>query len=186
MEELKLDNGTKPIQHSAGTFWVPIIQSYLDGKSTLPPYLGLDEKRFSQLCSHFQISIPGNYQHNTEKRQIILELANLRLSEQQDLSSLLNNYSPLNDAFSEEMSVVLSAACMGSQHLWKDLGMPERPLLTQLFGYFYPELRAMNNRNMRWKRFLYRQLCSSGGDYVCRAPSCETCTSFNECFADED
>lgn len=184
MEKLALDTGTTQNQHEAGTFWIPIIESYLNNKNTLPPYLGLTENTFSQLCSHFQITVPDNYQHKSEIRVVIAELSDLRLPEQQDLISLLNEYSVSRD-FSKEMSTVLSAACMGTQHLWKDLGMPERPLLTQLFGYFYPELREMNNRNMRWKRFLYRQLCSSGGDYICRSPSCETCTSFNECFADD-
>lgn len=185
MDELKLDNGISQPHLTPDTFWIPIIQSYLSNKSSLPPYLNLDPTIFAHLCTQFGITIPDNFCHETEKRQLIAELAELRSAEQQDLMSLLSSYCSVSNAYTEQMSIVLSAACMGSQHLWKDLGMPERPLLTQLFGFFYPELRAMNNKNMRWKRFLYRQLCSSGGDYVCRAPSCETCTSFSECFADD-
>ncbi|MCE0495512.1 nitrogen fixation protein NifQ [Vibrio salinus] len=177
-------SGTDSFDHQphSGTFWIAILDAYLAGKNFLPPYMGLDPKTFAQICTHFNITVPEHFQHNTEKRQVISDLAGLRLSEQQDLINLLNHHLHNNERFSENMSSVLSAACMGTQHLWKDLGMPERPLLTQLFDCFYPGLSTMNKRNMRWKRFLYRQLCASGGDYVCRAPSCETCTSFNECF----
>ncbi|WP_280806688.1 nitrogen fixation protein NifQ [Vibrio mytili] len=34
-------------------------------------------------------------------------------------------------------------------------------------------------------RFLYRQLYESRGDYVWRSPSCETCSSYRECFQTE-
>ncbi|RQW62121.1 nitrogen fixation protein NifQ [Vibrio viridaestus] len=172
-------------EYDASSFWIPILTSYLAGGTCLPPYLGLSQYQFEELCSTFQIKQPDNYDHVTDQRLLLAELSGLRLSEQKDLSSLLFEHLNKNRLFAEEMAHVLTLACMGTQHLWKDIGMPQRPLLTQLFGYFFPQLREMNDKNMRWKRFLYRQLCSSGGDYVCRSPSCETCTSFSECFIDE-
>ncbi len=180
----KLTPEIKPDKADASTFWIPIINSYLKDLTALPLFMGLVEHDFYDICQQFNIFVPQDYQHNSSKRLLISELTSLRMTEQHDLVSLLNQYSS-EHLYVEQMSAVISAACMGTQHLWKDLGMPERPLLTQLFNYFYPDLKKMNNRNMRWKRFLYRQLCSSGGDYICRAPSCDTCTSFNECFADE-
>jgi nitrogen fixation protein NifQ len=39
---------------------------------------------------------------------------------------------------------------------------------------------------MKWKKFLYRQLCLEEGIYVCRAPSCDVCRDYDLCFARED
>jgi nitrogen fixation protein NifQ len=38
---------------------------------------------------------------------------------------------------------------------------------------------------MKWKKFLYRQLCLEEGIYVCRAPSCEVCKDYDLCFGPE-
>ncbi|CAM3918532.1 NifQ [Vibrio aerogenes CECT 7868] len=166
----------------AGQFWSPVIQAYLSDKTALPPYMGLSPGDFSRTCHIFHISPPAEFSHQHPQRQLLAELAELRQTERQDLVALLNQYRNQQEPLSALMTTVLSFACLGTQHLWRDLGMPERPKLTQLFGFYYPQLQARNDKNMRWKRFLYRQLCSSGGDYVCRSPSCDTCTSFAECF----
>lgn len=97
----------------------------------------------------------------------------LRTEEYDQLRQLLSQNLDNSHPFAEEMAIVISSGCTGSQHLWHDLGLPERALLTQLFSDYFPNLSAKNVNNMRWKRFLYRQLCENGGDYVCRSPSCE-------------
>lgn len=117
-----------------------------------------------------------------EKLRLRLELMNMRIGELEELEKLLVESLEPSIAFGNEMVTVLASACLGSQHLWRDLGMPERPRLTALFRDYFPLLHAKNVNNMRWKRFMYRQLCENGGDYVCRSPSCEECASYSECF----
>jgi nitrogen fixation protein NifQ len=49
----------------------------------------------------------------------------------------------------------------------------------------FPHLAAKNDRDMKWKRFLYRQLCEREGIHICPAPSCQVCTDYAKCFAPE-
>ena len=58
-------------------------------------------------------------------------------------------------------------------HLWQDLGLPARGELTALMRRNFPTLAARNVKDMKWKRFLYKQLCEAEGIYTCRAPSCQ-------------
>ena len=46
-------------------------------------------------------------------------------------------------------------------------------------------LAERNTQDMKWKKFLYKQLCISEGIYICRAPSCEVCVDYAACFAPE-
>ncbi|WP_319533946.1 nitrogen fixation protein NifQ [uncultured Vibrio sp.] len=162
-------------------YWRPIVHSYLSGRSALPLYLGLEKSRFTQVIEFFGFEVNLA---NLETKQATLrcELMALRTEEYDQLRQLLSQNLANSRPFAEEMAIVISSGCMGSQHLWHDLGLPERVVLTHLFSDYFPTLFTANVNNMRWKRFLYRQLCESGGDYVCRSPSCETCSSYNECF----
>jgi NifQ. len=40
--------------------------------------------------------------------------------------------------------------------------------------------------DMKWKKFIYKQLCEAEGLYVCRAPSCEVCKDYDQCFGKEE
>ena len=50
----------------------------------------------------------------------------------------------------------------------------------------FPGLARANSGDMKWKKFLYRQLCSSEGIYVCPAPSCGVCKDYAKCFGPEN
>ena len=50
----------------------------------------------------------------------------------------------------------------------------------------FPKLAAANTRNMRWKKFFYRQICSDSGFSMCLAPVCDACEEYSTCFAPED
>jgi nitrogen fixation protein NifQ len=39
---------------------------------------------------------------------------------------------------------------------------------------------------MKWKRFLYRMVCSMEGFTLCTAPVCTECDDFEHCFGAED
>ena len=83
------------------------------------------------------------------------------------------------------MAHILAAGCMASDHLWQDLGLWHRAELTALMRRNFPPLAARNVKDMKWKKFLYKQLCESEGIYLCRAPSCEVCVDYAVCFGPE-
>jgi nitrogen fixation protein NifQ len=84
------------------------------------------------------------------------------------------------------MAQVVATGCMGSDHLWQDLGLWSRPDLTELMRRNFPALAGRNVKDMKWKRFLYKQLCEAEGIYTCRSPSCEACSDYHACFGPED
>lgn len=163
-------------------YWQPIVESYRRGETALPLYMGLNQNGYDALLLAMGLKSVTLSLEVESKLQLRLELLNMRIGELEELERLLIKSLNSDVVLGSEMVTVLASACLGSQHLWRDLGMPERPHLTALFRDYFPSLHASNSKNMRWKRFLYRQLCENGGDYVCRSPSCEECASYSECF----
>lgn len=84
------------------------------------------------------------------------------------------------------MAEIIAAGCMGSDHLWQDLGLWNRAELSRLMEHNFPALARRNVRDMKWKRFLYKQLCEAEGIYTCRSPSCEVCVDYHACFGPEN
>ena len=86
----------------------------------------------------------------------------------------------------EWIAGIVSVACQGQDHLWQDMGLWSREDLSKLFSLNFPSLFAKNDKDMKWKKFIYKQLCITEGIYTCRAPSCEVCTDYDNCFGPED
>lgn len=84
------------------------------------------------------------------------------------------------------MAEIIAAGCMGSDHLWQDLGLRQRTELSLLMAHNFPALAEKNRHDMKWKRFLYKQLCETEGIYTCRSPSCEVCVDYHACFGPEN
>lgn len=78
-----------------------------------------------------------------------------------------------------------ASASLFDNHLWQDLRLSNRRMLSVVLGTHFPELARRNTGNMRWKAFFYKQLCEGAG-MVCRAPSCGACDDYNECFGSEE
>lgn len=70
------------------------------------------------------------------------------------------------------------------QHFW-DGKAGTTEALTLLIRRYFPALAARNVDNMKWKKFLYRQLCLKEELHICRSPSCADCTDHAECFESE-
>jgi nitrogen fixation protein NifQ len=75
------------------------------------------------------------------------------------------------------------SACPG--HLWVAMGLTERPQLSAAIRRHLPSLAVANHNNMRWKRFLFKQLCDRNGGVMCKAPNCGECSDYALCFAEE-
>lgn len=105
-----------------------------------------------------------------------------------DLVALLLAHADPSTADHPERNQVaeqIAVACLGDQHLWQDLGLPSRRELSALFEHWFPALAARNSQDMKWKKFLYKQLCEREELFICKAPSCAVCTDRPVCFGPE-
>lgn len=81
-------------------------------------------------------------------------------------------------------SILASRAALPG-HLWVAMGLTERPQLTAAIRRHLPSLAEANSQNMRWKRYLYKQVCDLNGGMMCKAPNCGVCSDYRFCFAEE-
>ena len=55
-------------------------------------------------------------------------------------------------------------------HLWVAMGLFERPQLSASIRRLLPSLAAANSQNMRWKRYLFKQVLRSQRRYDVQIP----------------
>jgi nitrogen fixation protein NifQ len=79
----------------------------------------------------------------------------------------------------------VASACAGSNHLWEDMGLPDRDTLSRLMRRYFTTLFYKNTGNLRWKKFFYKMLCDRAEVRLCKAPSCGVCSDYSLCFASE-
>jgi nitrogen fixation protein NifQ len=84
------------------------------------------------------------------------------------------------------LAYAVASAAMGENHLWEDLGLPNRKVLSDLMREHFPSLAAKNTGDMKWKKFFYRQLCTRAGVPICKSPHCAECSDYAVCFGPED
>ncbi|MFN4063903.1 nitrogen fixation protein NifQ [Azoarcus communis] len=170
------------MQHAAGTsndeFLAHLISGWTLGEGMLPADFGLGAEGFGALIArHF----PGLV---WRPKADLAEVPTLH-PEFEDLRRFLAEEADPSVDGSGEFACIVATACMGDDHLWQDLGLPTRRELSQLIALNFPALAEANNRDMKWKKFLYRELCQREGIYVCASPSCEACTDYAVCFGPE-
>jgi len=161
-----------------------MLASQCVGLGAMPDWLGLRPEAFNQLLAyHFpalrQTALPQ------PQRQLDPE----RTDERAELVRLLlkpTNALPQPSPQQRWMAEIIAAGCMGSDHLWQDLGLWNRAELSRLMERNFPAVAQKNSQDMKWKRFLYKQLCEAEGIYTCRSPSCEVCVDYHACFGPEN
>lgn len=107
------------------------------------------------------------------------------LDEFDDLLALLLEHRSHRDELSDWLAHAVATAAMADNHLWQDLGLPSRRELSQLMQTHFAGLAERNAGDMKWKKFLYRQLCERAGLTICRSPSCGVCSDYRQCFGPE-
>lgn len=109
-----------------------------------------------------------------------------RQFEYDDLYALLSsNMTTMDSCESEWLARVIAVACMGSDHLWQDMGLPSRSVLSSLMETHFRPLHELNASNMKWKKFFYKRICEEGGFFLCKSPSCSICIDRPICFGPE-
>lgn len=156
-----------------------MIASWHYGDGALPSYLGLNPSAYNELWHYY---FPALKPWSCEGRDIDRS----RQYERDDITKLLHqNINPEVESAPWLVEIVV-AANMGMDHLWQDLGLWSRDDLGMLIKTNFPPLAEKNNQDMKWKKFLYKQLCDQKGVYVCRAPSCDVCDDYDLCFGPEE
>lgn len=156
-----------------------MLASWYAGCSYMPAQLGLSLTAYQKLLAqHFPaITLPAL----PAATRILPEMP-----EKEDLFNLLMSYRNTMDEEAEWIATIIISGCSGNDHLWQDLGLWSRQELTQLLAFNFPKLAAKNDQNMKWKKFLYKQLCLQEKIYICRAPSCAACIDYDHCFGSEE
>ncbi len=168
---------------SPNTEWLcRMLSSWSVGLGALPDGLGLGPDDFGRMVKSFfrSLAIPleapsgrqADYSRMLEKDDLIRYIKTRAAYPERDETRWI--------------AAILVAGCLGEDHLWQDLGLWSRQDLSELIAYNFPQIKAANVKDMKWKKFLYKQLCESEGIYVCRAPSCDICVDYPRCFGPED
>ncbi len=158
-----------------------IMASWLCGQSVLPDYLGLTPAQFIHLTKTY---FPQTVISHQAPSGIVLDFQ--RMLEKEDLINLFQQHARSDNQETGLIAELIVSACLGNDHLWQDLGVWRRSELSELLAFNFPTLAQRNDKNMKWKKFLYKQLCEAEGMNLCRAPSCEVCMDYEVCFGSED
>ncbi|MCB1918073.1 MAG: nitrogen fixation protein NifQ [Rhodocyclaceae bacterium] len=160
-----------------------LLAGWALGRGCLPADLGLGRDPFDALLQeHF----PDLVWRLPEAAAGPDAADRSRALELDDLVALLQRYADRQVVGASELAIVVAHGCLGSGHLWQDLGLGSREELSALMRRNFPALASRNARDMKWKKYLYRQLCEEEGLFICRSPSCDECAEFDNCFGAED
>lgn len=168
-----------------------IVAAQRSGKGCLPLHLGLDMHEFSALMrrhfpgSLFWLALHSGHDDAIARGTLRQQLLVLRYDEWRDIRDLLLDGRRGDDVSEEWLAAIVAAGCLGGEHLWRDLGLQSRAHLGDLLTRNFPGIALRNDRDMKWKKFFYKQLCEREGGYVCRSPSCEHCIAYEDCFGAE-
>jgi nitrogen fixation protein NifQ len=80
------------------------------------------------------------------------------------------------------LASIIAHACLRPDHLWRDLGLAGRDEVSAMLERYFPSLVVLNVENLRWKKFLARQLALSLGREPGPAPGCPGCEDYGYCF----
>lgn len=83
------------------------------------------------------------------------------------------------------LAQILAARAAYPGHLWIAMGLFKRPQLSSAIRRHLPSVFAANDKNMRWKRFFFKQVCDLHGGTLCRTPNCGDCSDYTLCFTED-
>jgi len=156
-------------------------------EGVLPPDMpiGLSRERFARLLDRY---FPGAWEalfedYDTPEGETC---PGLRAEEIDDLLMLLLEHCSNDGEHTIWLAYAIAAGCMGDNHLYHDMGLPSRQALSDLLKQNFTPLYEKNTGNMKWKKFLYKQLCDRAEVNLCQAPNCQVCHDYQVCFGPEE
>jgi nitrogen fixation protein NifQ len=153
-----------------------------DGSAPLARGLGLSSESLAALIGRHFPDAPGLLAGLSVEIHDDLPLS----PEEPDLRALIleNRRGALVEE--EWLAHILARRSLGANHLWQDLGLTGRADLSALMRRHFPALADLNSRDMKWKKFLYRELCQREGIMICKSPNCDVCVDYSLCFGAEE
>jgi len=106
-------------------------------------------------------------------------------AEEQCLRELLGRSRTAAGPLGSLLSILIARRSTRPNHLWQDLGLPNRADLSTLMLRHFAPLAMRNSQDMKWKKFFYRMICRDEGFRLCAAPCCSECGDFENCFGEE-
>ena len=86
-----------------------------------------------------------------------------RRAEFDALVELLMTNATTDDVPTRTMAERIAASAFLEGHLWQAMGLASRIEIRAIFRTMFTQLYEANDRDMRWKKYLYRRLCGWPG-----------------------
>jgi nitrogen fixation protein NifQ len=86
-----------------------------------------------------------------------------RLEEYRQLLELLLGHADTTDDATTDHARWIARAALEPGHLWRAMGLGSRDELKRIFLKYFPGLYEANDKDMRWKKFLYKRMCGWSG-----------------------
>ena len=144
--------------------------------SRLPLIRGLSESCFQKLLKEFFSDLAYSNGNTTQSADY---------DEFDEIVELLLEHRVIYAERETWLAYAIASGAMGENHLWQDMGLPSREVLSDLMRTHFPRLAAKNVGDMKWKKFFYRQLCERAGIPICKSPRCADCCDYRVCFGPE-
>lgn len=162
-----------------------LLSVALEDSSAPEKALGLDGIELTSLLTHYFPDIDRSILNQNSSLE-----AEQPAERNDDVFSILLSHLPEEpDRDKLQTSVwlayILAARAALPGHLWVAMGLTERPQLTAAIRRHLPSLANANHHNMRWKRYLYKQVCELNGGVMCKSPNCGVCSDYALCFVEE-
>ena len=148
--------------------------------------MGLDHTGFTELLARY-FPLASNLLCDVMAAQsaAALDVAQ-RSDEFDDLLGLFLEHRSDDSDQTGWLAYAFCSGCMGRDHLYVDMGMPNRAAVSGLLQRHFNALFRKNvGTAMKWKKFLYKQLCDRAEVQLCPAPSCQVCDERRHCFSPE-
>jgi nitrogen fixation protein NifQ len=184
--EWLMAHARNPADHLTQAFAGVIHSSRSNQGLVTPAMLGLAEEHFTSLMESYFPCALQNAGMGLARSATSSGCEAMCGEEFSDLLGLLLEHRTRPDKESEWLAFAIATACMGNDHLYQDMGLPNRQILSGLLSEYFTSLFVRNTGNMKWKKFFYKQLCDRSGVNACRAPSCAVCSDYLKCFGPED
>lgn len=123
--------------------------------------------------------------HFPHVRELRCDADSVRADEIDDVLRLLLDHRSDDTEETRWLAHAIATACLGDNHLYQDMGLASRTILSELLRRHFTGLYEKNIGNMKWKKFFYKQLCARAEINICKAPSCKVCDDYKICFGPE-
>lgn len=173
------DCDTFDIHAAASILALAIAEAKQDGENICAG-VGLDGVALQDLAARMFPAASAMIADLTQDAVITMD------AEEQSLRDILWMYSSDASPLQRWLAAMIARRCARPHHLWQDLGLRNREELSQLMQRHFTALASKNRNDMKWKKFLYRMVCSTEGFSLCTAPVCSECEDFAVCFGAED